>query len=158
MFYRRLMKSPRGFPKGFTLIEMMVVLVLIGLLAGVVSVSVRHYLVTGKQQAARAQIASLRTAVETFYSVYGRYPTNDEGLEILTQRTDQLPEPLLQSRAVPSDPWGRPYQFNSPGRQEPYEIISYGADGREGGQDGDADIVSWLLSGPADGGGNAALP
>jgi general secretion pathway protein G len=125
---------------------MMVVLVLIGLLAGLVTVSVRHYLVTGKQQAARAQIASLKTAAETFYSVYGRYPTNDEGLDILTQRTDQLPEPLLAGRTVPNDPWGRPYQYNSPGREEPYEIISYGADGRQGGEGGDADVESWQLS------------
>ena len=132
--------------RGFTLIEMMVVLVLIGLLAGVVTVSVRHYLVTGKQQAARAQVAALKTAVETFYGIVGRYPTNDEGLEILTQRSDQLPEPLLDSRQVPSDPWGRPYQYNSPGREEPYEIISFGADGREGGSGGDADIVSYQLN------------
>ena len=141
---------------GFTLIEMMVVLVLIGLLAGVVTVSVRHYLVRGKQEAARAQVASLKQAVNAFYTVYGRYPTNDEGLQILTQKTERLPDPLLDARAVPADPWGRPYQYNAPGRQEPYEILTYGADGREGGVGADADVVSWQLSaGPAGGAGDA---
>ena len=141
---------------GFTLIEMMVVLVLIGLLAGVVTVSVRHYLVRGKQEAARAQVSSLNTSVNAFYTIYGRYPTNDEGLDILTRKTDRIADPLIEARAIPSDPWGRPYQYNSPGRQEPYEILSYGADGREGGTGADADIVSWQLSaGPAQGGGDA---
>ena len=150
------MSCKRRKTGGFTPIEMMVVLVLIGLLAGVVTVSVRHYLVTGKQAAAKAQVASLKTAIETFNGVYGRYPTNDEGVQILTQKTERLPEPLLDARAVPNDPWGRPYQYNSPGRQEPYEILSYGRDGREGGGGEDADIVSWQLSaGPGDGRGDA---
>ena len=131
---------------GFTLIEMMVVLVLIGLLAGVVTVSVRHYLVAGKQQAARAQVAAFNTAVVTFYGIEGRYPTNDEGLEILTRRTDRNPEPLLASRTVPNDPWGRPYVYNAPGAQEPFEILSYGADGREGGEGEDADVASYDLN------------
>ena len=141
---------------GFTLIEMMVVLVLIGLLAGVVTVSVRHYLVRGRQEAARAQVASLKTAVESFYTVYGRYPSNDEGLTILTRKTDRLPEPLLDARAVPNDPWGRAYVYNAPGRQEPYEILTYGADGREGGAGADGDVVSWQLS--AGTGGSDAAP
>ena len=132
--------------RGFTLIEMMVVLVLIGLLAGVVTVSVRHYLVAGKQQAARAQVSALRTAVETFNTIEGRYPTNDEGLDVLTRRTDRIPEPLWGSRTIPADPWGRPYVYNSPGAQEPFEIISYGKDGREGGEGEDADVASYDLN------------
>lgn len=129
----------------FTLLEMMVVLVLIGLLAGLVGVSTRHYLVKGKQNAARAQISSLCTAVDTFYGVYSRYPTNEEGLAILTRKTTKIADPLLKQ--LPMDPWDRPYQYNRPGRNQEYEIICLGADGREGGEGADADIASWDLRG-----------
>ncbi len=146
---------------GFSLIEMMAVLVLIGLLAGLVIVNVRPLMARGKQEAARAQIASFNGALSTFDGVYGRFPTNEEGLEILAKKTSKLSEPLLAQRAVPLDPWGRPYQYNSPGRAEPYEIICYGADGREGGTGADADVVSWQLqdsAGNSAGGANAATP
>lgn len=129
----------------FSLIEFTVVLALIGLLAGIVTVNVRHHLVRGKQNAARAEIATIRDALESFYTVVGRYPDNDEGLAILSQSTEQLPEPLLQQK--PLDPWGRAYQYNQPGRDEPYEVICFGADGREGGEGADADVVSWDLKG-----------
>ena len=127
--------------RGFSLLEIMVVLVIIGLLAGVVVLNVRYFMAQGKQKTARAQIASFRQAVETFYTAFGRYPSNEEGLDVLTRKSDKLPEPLL--RQIPLDSWGRPYQYIQPGRQEPYEIISFGADGREGGSGEDADISSW---------------
>ena len=129
--------------RGFSLIEFTVVLALIGLLAGVVTVNVRHHLIRGKQNAVRAEIAAVRDAVEGYYTVVGRYPSNEEGLSALTEASEQIAEPLLQQR--PIDPWGRPYQYNQPGRSEPYEIICFGADGREGGDGADADIVSWDL-------------
>ncbi len=129
--------------RGFSLIEFTVVLALIGLLAGVVTVNVRHHLIRGKQNAVRAEIAAVRDAVEGYYTVVGRYPSNEEGLSALTEASEQIAEPLLQQR--PIDPWGRPYQYNQPGRSEPYEIICFGADGREGGSGADADIVSWDL-------------
>lgn len=135
-------RSPRA---GFTLIEFTVVLALIGLLAGIVTVNVRGHLIRGKQNAARAEIATLRDALESFYTVVGRYPTNEEGLEILTTPSEQITEPLLNQS--PTDPWSRPYQYNQPGRSEPYEVICLGADGREGGSGADADIVSWNLKG-----------
>jgi general secretion pathway protein G len=127
----------------FSLIEFTVVLALIGLLAGIVTISVRPMLTRGKQNAARAEIANICQALDQFYSVYGRYPTNDEGLLILHQPTERIPEPLLTQR--PGDPWGRAYQYNVPGRDQPYEVICFGADGREGGSGADADIVSWDL-------------
>jgi general secretion pathway protein G len=128
---------------GFSLIEFTVVLALIGLLAGIVTIGVRPMLTRGKQNAARAEIASIRQALEQFYSVYGRYPTNEEGLAVLRKPTDRISEPLLTQD--PKDPWGRAYQYNSPGRNEPYEVICFGADGREGGGGADSDIVSWDL-------------
>ena len=129
--------------RAFSLIEFTVVLALIGLLAGIVTLNVRHHMIKGKQNAARAEIATLRDALETYYTATGRYPTNEEGLAALTRTSDAISEPLL--RQVPADPWSRPYQFNQPGRSEPYEIICLGADGREGGTGENADIVSWDL-------------
>lgn len=131
--------------RAFSLIEFTLVLALIGLLTGLVTVNVRHHMVRGKQNAARAEIATMRDALESFYTIVGRYPSNDEGLAILTRSSEQLPEPLLLQK--PIDPWGRPYQYNQPGRDGPYEIICFGADGRDGGDGADADMVSWDLKG-----------
>ena len=133
--------------RGFSLIEVMVVLVLIGLLAGLVTVSVRYYLSSGKQKAAAAQISSICTALETFYSVHGRYPESDEGLAVLSKKSEQINQPLL--RQIPFDSWGHAYVYNMPGpNEEPYEVVSLGADGREGGEGENADIQSWRLSNP----------
>ena len=123
----------------------MAVLALMAVIAGAVTLSVRPLMARGKQNAARAEIATLRDALESFHTVTGRYPTNEEGLELLGRPSEDLPEPLL--RQTPLDPWSRPYVYNQPGRSEPYEVISLGADGREGGSGADADIVSWDLKG-----------
>jgi len=143
--------------KGFTLIELTAVLALMAILAGIVTVNVRHYLIKGKQNAARAEIATLCDAVDAFYTATGRYPTNEEGLAILSSRSDKLSEPLIKQ--LPSDPWGHPYQYNQPGRNgEPYEIICFGADGREGGEGADADIFSWSLKDVGGDHGHVAAP
>lgn len=136
-------KLIRGRPLAFSLVEFTVVLALIGLLAGVVTIGVRPMLVRGKQAAARTEIAHIRQALEQFYSVYGRYPTNEEGLGVLRHPTEKITDPLLTQD--PIDPWGRTYVYSEPGRTEPYEIMSFGADGREGGAGADMDIVSWNL-------------
>lgn len=130
----------RGNKRAFTLLELMVVIVIIGLLAGVVTVNVRGYLDRAKQNAVRSEIATIMQALETFYATYGRYPTNEEGLDILTKPTEKLAEALLSAKPV--DPWGRSYQYTSPGSKGPYEVICYGSDGREGGKGPDADISS----------------
>ena len=97
---------------GFSLIEFTVVLALIGMLAGIVTISVRPMLTRGKQNAARAEIAAIRQALDQFYSVYGRYPSNDEGLDVLRKPTERIPEPLLTQE--PKDPWSHAYQYNEP--------------------------------------------
>jgi len=125
---------------GFTLLEIMVVVVIIGLLAGLVTVRTRSYLHVSRQNAAMAEIAKIADAIEAFYLGHNRYPTNEEGLAVLTARTPQFPDGLLNK--VPTDPWGNNYVYNSPGRDAPYEVISYGADGREGGEGENADISS----------------
>jgi general secretion pathway protein G len=132
-----------GCRRGFSLVEIMIVIVIIGLLAGAVTLNVRNYLHKAKQNTARQEIATLCNALETFYSEFGRYPTNEEGLDLLTKPNDRFPEPLIHG--LPVDPWGRPYQYNQPGRNGPYEVICFGADGREGGGGADADLVSWQL-------------
>ena len=136
MYYRRRFRA-------FTLIEFMMVLALLGLLAGVATISARAIMVRGKQNATRSEIATICAAVESFYTVCGRYPSNEEGLAILTQKSEQFVEPLLSQ--VPLDPWGHPYQYIQPGRSHPYEIICLGGDGRPGGKGEDSDIVSWDL-------------
>jgi len=128
---------------GFSLVEVMVVIVIIGLLASVVTLNVRGYLNKAKQNMARQEIATVVQALETFYAACSRYPTNEEGLAILTRPSEKLPESLL--KAVPVDPWRRPYQYNSPGSAGPYEVICYGADGREGGDGVNADVSSDAL-------------
>lgn len=137
------MQMPMTQRRGFSLLEMMFVLVLMGILAGLVTVNARYYLTRGKQNAARAEIANICTALETYNSTVGTYPDNDEGLAVLSRKSDQFPEPLLTQ--APRDPWGRPYQYNRPGRAGPFEVICLGADGREGGENADKDIGSWDL-------------
>ena len=119
----------------------MVVLVIIGLLAGLVTINVRGSLNRAHQDAARAEIAEVSRALELFYNYHQRYPTNEEGLAILTQATERVDEPLLNR--LPTDPWGRPYQYNRPGREGPYEVFTLGADGREGGEGVDRVIGTW---------------
>jgi general secretion pathway protein G len=124
--------------RGFTLVELMVVVVIIGLLASAVTFKVRGYLVTSKQNVARMDIAKITAALETFYTLYDRLPTNEEGLAILARPTDKFPEGILSK--VPRDPWGQPYQYNQPGRSRAYDVISFGADKREGGTGADEDL------------------
>lgn len=133
----------RTIRRAFSLVEIMVVLVIIGLLAGLVTINVRGYLVRAKQNAARAEIATITEALESYYTLHDRYPGNERGLAALTEPSERMSEPLM--RQAPVDPWGRPYQYNQPGRSGPYEVLTLGADGREGGEDADADIGSWDL-------------
>lgn len=128
---------------GFTLIELMVVIVIIGLVAGTVTVGVRSYLIRGKQNVAKMEIAKITQAIESFYLEQDRIPTNEEGLEILTQTSEAFPEPLLST--LPSDPWGNPYEYLETGSSPAYEVVCYGADGREGGDGADEDISSLHL-------------
>ncbi len=125
----------------------MVVLVLLGLIASVVTINVRGSIIKGKQNAARVQLGIFKEAINQFYIYHSRYPNNDEGLEALVTVTDDQPESLLDSRKVPKDPWGNDYQYNSPGRDElNFEIICLGADGRSGGDGANLDIASYELT------------
>ncbi len=126
--------------RAFTLIEIMVVMVLIGLLAGAVSLSVRSYLIAGKQNIARMEIANISQAIETYYATHDQYPSNSEGLQILVEGDRQFVEGLLTE--LPLDPWKNPYEYHQPGETRAYAVICYGADGREGGTGQNMDISS----------------
>ena len=126
---------------GFTLVELMVVLAIIAMLAGVVMYNLAPNLLQGKQTTAQAQIQVLSTALQSYASQQGRLPTQDQGLQALIEKPTRPPVPprfpeggYLTSRELPLDPWGAPYLYLAPGRAgEPFEVISFGADGEEGG-------------------------
>jgi len=134
------MKRTKQQRPGFSLVELMVVLVILGMLAGVVAFKTRSYLVSSKQNAARVEISKICEALGTFYAAYDRYPTNDEGLAILARPSEKFVDGLLSK--LPKDPWGRPYQYNNPGRTGAYDVISYGEDGREGGDGANIDLTN----------------
>ncbi len=132
--------------RGFTLVEILVVITIIGLIMALVGPRVINYLGEAKVKAAKIQIESFGSALDLFYLDAGRYPSSSEGLGALAQRppgTVSWNGPYLKGGAVPKDPWGRPYLYRSPGEHGAYDIISYGADGQEGGTGTAADIVSW---------------
>ncbi len=125
---------------------MLVVLTIIGLIVGLVGPKVLSYVSSSRTKTASLQIQNFRNALDLFYLDVGRYPTTSESLSALVQKppaTDGWHGPYLKSQKVPADPWGRAYLYRSPGEHQVYDILSYGADGREGGAEDNADIVSW---------------
>ena len=135
-----------GGEAGFTLVEILVVITIIGLIMALVGPRVVGYLAESKVKASRIQVESFASALDLFYLDVGRYPSSSEGLAALAQRPGSVEPwngPYLRGGLVPSDPWGRPYVYRSPGEHGPYDVISYGADGQEGGTGTAADIVSW---------------
>jgi general secretion pathway protein G len=136
--WRRLRGSP-----GFTLIEMLVVLVIIGLIMGLVGPRVLNYLTDARIKAARLQIEALTSALDLYYLDTGRYPASSEGLTALVRRPGNVNTwngPYIKGDIVPLDPWGNPYVYRSPGERSNYDIISLGSDGRDGGNGNAADI------------------
>lgn len=134
----------RRLRRGLTLVELMVVVVILGILATTATISVRDYLVSGKQNAAKQELAQIIAALDLFYMENDRYPNNDEGLDVLLEHTDQHPDGLLRGGDV-NDPWGHPYQYVYPGVHGTFDLVCYGADGQEGGSGAAEDINSWEL-------------
>lgn len=130
---------------GFSLLELLVVMVIIGLLAGFVAPRFFAQLGQSEVQAARAQIESLGRALDKFRLDVGRYPSTEEGLAALNDRPAgeaRWNGPYLR-RAVPLDPWGQPYVYRAPGQHGEYDLYSLGRDRQPGGSGEGADIVSW---------------
>jgi general secretion pathway protein G len=132
--------------KAFTLIELMVVVVILGLLAALVAPKVIDKLGKANTNAAYTQIHLLGTALDSFRLDMGRYPTSSEGLEALMSSPsggDNWSGPYLKKEEIPDDPWGKPYIYQSPGDHGDYDLYSFGADGSEGGDNDNRDIASW---------------
>jgi general secretion pathway protein G len=129
---------------GFTLVEMLVVITIIGLIMALVGPRVLNYLGESKAKAAKIQIESFSSALDLYYLDLGRYPSSSEGLVGLTHagNATNWNGPYLRSGIVPNDPWGHPYLYRSPGEHAPYEIVSLGSDGQEGGSGTATDIAS----------------
>ena len=129
---------------GFTLVEILVVITIIGLIMALVGPRVLNYLGESKAKAAKIQIESFSSALDLYYLDLGRYPSTNEGLAALT-RGNNAPGwngPYLRGGVVPNDPWGHNYVYRAPGERAPFEIISLGSDGQEGGSGTAADIAS----------------
>lgn len=130
---------------GFTLLELLVVMVIIGLLVGYVGP--KYFAQIGKSEikAAKAQIDALGKSLDQFRLDTGHYPTTEQGLNALVTKPaneSKWDGPYL-TKAVPADPWGRPYLYKNPGEHGDYDLLSYGKDGQAGGTGEAADIVNW---------------
>lgn len=134
--------------QGFTLIELLVVLLILGLIAGLAGPQVMNYLGESKAKAAKLQIEEFGSSLDLYKLDMGRYPDGQEGLQGLVQAptgqgADRWRGPYLKKKNVPKDPWNNPYLYTSPGKHGAYDIVSLGADGREGGEGDNKDIASW---------------
>ena len=139
--------------KGFTFLEILVVVFIIGLLATIIGVSVIGRTDDARVTATRAQIQNFETALKLFKTDNGFYPDTQQGLESLIEKptAGRLPKNYkeggyLEQRKIPLDPWGNPYIYLSPGLHGEFDIVSYGADGKEGGAGKDADRKSTRLN------------
>ncbi|MCD6273598.1 MAG: type II secretion system major pseudopilin GspG [Deltaproteobacteria bacterium] len=131
--------------KGFTLIEILIVMVILGLLAALVGPKMFGKVGKSRQKAAKAQISLLETSLDTFRLDMGRYPTSEEGLEALRTKPADSAKwdgPYIPKK-VPLDPWGNPYEYQLPGENGEYDLTSFGADGTADGEGENKDIVNW---------------
>ena len=135
-----------GCQRGFTLIELMVVMIILGLLAALVVPKMFGKLETAKTNAAYAQIELFGTALDSYRLDVGKYPASGEGLQALISAASGAEEwdgPYLRKNEIPLDPWGKEYVYESPGNHGDYDLYSLGADASEGGERENRDIVSW---------------
>jgi len=131
---------------GFTLLELLVVLGIIAMLAGIVGPQVMKHMGESKTKAAKVQVEDLSASLDMYKLDLGRYPTTDEGLNALVESPDSSKPwngPYLKKSKVPVDPWQQPYHYVSPGEHGKFDLFSYGADGKEGGEGEDQDLLSW---------------
>lgn len=138
--------SRPGRSRGFTLIELMVVLVIIGVLAALIVPNVLGRADDARVTAARTDVNNLMQALKLYRLDNQRYPTGEQGLQALVDKPTVGPPPPNWRRyldKLPSDPWGRPYQYMNPGLKSEVDVLSFGADGQSGGEGANADVGSW---------------
>lgn len=130
---------------GFTLIELLVVLLIIGLLAGLAGPALYQRIKPARHSTAKAQMQNFVTALENYAIDVGRYPDQQSGLQALRVQPSGAKGWLgpYINKEIPNDPWGNPFNYRVPGRNGGYEILSFGADGQEGGEGEARDVVSW---------------
>lgn len=139
------MRHPKSVQGGFSLLELLVVMVIIGLLAGYVGP--KYFAQIGKSEikAAKAQIDALGKSLDQYRLDTGHYPSTEQGLNALGAKpaNESKWEGPYLTKAVPADPWGKPYVYKNPGEHGDYDLLSYGKDGQAGGTSEAADIVNW---------------
>ncbi len=136
----------KNFQQGFTLLELLVVLGIIALLAGIVGPQLMNHMGASKTKAARVQIEDLAAALDMYKLDVGRYPSSEQGLAALVEKpvnSKRWNGPYLRKTKVPQDPWVQDYRYVSPGQYGNFDLSSYGADGKQGGEGEDQDINSW---------------
>lgn len=138
--------------RGFTLIEIMVVMVILGLLVAIVAPNIMGRSDEAKVTIARTQLKNVQSALDLYRLDNSQYPSTQQGLEALVSKPSGSPEPKNWNpdgylKSVPEDPWGNPFQYVSPGTEGPYDLYSYGSDGQEGGDGDAADISVWAPKG-----------
>ena len=141
---------PARAAPGFTLIEIMVVVVIIGLLAAMIAPQIIGRLSQAEVTRARQDVRAIETALNVYRLDNYRYPTTDEGLQALVTNPGEAAAPNWQRggylKSIPLDPWRRPYFYLNPGQRGEFDIYTLGADGQEGGEDNNADIGNWDLN------------
>jgi general secretion pathway protein G len=132
--------------QGFTLLELLVVLGIIAMLAGIVGPQVMKHMGAAKTKAAKVQIEDISTALDMYKLDIGNYPSNQQGLVALIEKpaeSKQWNGPYLRKEKVPVDPWQQEYHYQQPGQHGKFDLYSYGADDKQGGEGDDQDINSW---------------
>jgi general secretion pathway protein G len=144
--FRRFLQDLKGDERGMTLLEILVVMVILGLLATLGSIQLMGYLGRAKSDTARLQIQELRTALDLYRVDVGHPPSTAEGLQALLEKpagAETWRGPYLRNWTILSDPWRRPYRYQSPGEHGEYDLVSFGADGQAGGESENSDVASW---------------
>lgn len=139
-------KDMRQNDAGFTLVELLVVLVILGLIIGIVAPQAMKYVGSSRVKTAHIQLERISTILDLFHLDAGRYPTSEEGLEALINKPPEIETwngPYIRRADAIIDPWANPFEYIYPGEHADFDLVSFGADGRQGGEGQDADINSW---------------
>jgi general secretion pathway protein G len=137
-------KVSPGSSAGFTLVELLVVLIILGLVASIAGPNVMKYLGSSKAKTAKLQIKEIESSLELFFLDTGTYPSTLNGLVNNESSVSGWNGPYFKKGVVPEDPWGKPYVYRYPGEHAAFDLLSQGADNQPGGEGDDADITNWI--------------